>query len=173
MSSATKQAVSSAKKEAKEVKEAIDSKERLKTVVQKLYRCGSDNRQQKNGAHEKLYSTIAESTHSVNTCGIDALLPRHLQTFVDTKKFPDDCRGMSKLDGLKEIAEIIYKLYKENNNDVYIKITSVGLTYLLRIIDKEELKEDEYRKHFNIWGKYGVITYQEKSKNRPGKQKSK
>jgi hypothetical protein len=153
----------------------IDSKERLKAVVKNLYQSGSDNRQQKNGAHEKLYSTILESGHSITTCGVDAILPRYLQQFLDTKKFPDevDYKGKTTFEGIREIAIIIDKLYKMKSNDVYISMTSVGASYLRQIISGEELRADEYRKHFNLWGKYGVITQQEKSKNRPGKQRTK
>lgn len=153
----------------------IDSLDRLKDVVKTIYKSGSDNRQQKNGAHEKLITTIWESTHSVKTCGVDGILPKHLQHFLDTKKFPDSAeyKSKTKSSGIKEIAEIILKLHKENSNRVYISITNVGKAYLEKILNDEELSEGDYRHHFNLWGKYGVITQQEKNKNRPGKQKLK
>lgn len=153
----------------------IDSMERLKDVVKGLYTSGSNNRQQKNGAHEKLITTIWESKHSVKTCGVDGILPKYLQHFLDTKKFPDsvECKGKTKSSGIKEIAQIILKLYEENSTRVYISITNVGKAYLQKILNDEELSESDYRHHFQLWGKYGVITQQEKSKNRPGKQKLK
>jgi hypothetical protein len=153
----------------------IDSNERLMNVVRNLYKCGSDNRQQKNGSHEKLYSGILSSGHKVRTCGLDGMLPRYLKYFLDTKTFPNevDYKNKTTFDGIREIAIIIDKLYKINSPDVYIFMDDIGKQVLRRIIDGEDLKLAEYRKSFNLFGKYGVITQQEKSKNRPGKQKYK
>jgi hypothetical protein len=156
--------------------DTIDSDARLKKVIRELYKCGSDNRQQKNGGHDTLYQGILTSGHGVKTCGVDGMLPRYLQIYLDTKSLPMndvDCKGKTASGCEREIAKIILDLYNANRTDVYISITSVGMTHLKRIIDGEELSSGDKRKFFNLFGKYGVIAMQEKTKNRPGKQKYK
>ena len=155
--------------------ETIDSDTRLMRIVKELYKCGSDNRQQKNGSSDKLYEGIRTSGHGIKTCGLDGMLPRHLQVFLDTKRYPDevDYKGKNIDDGHREIAKIIYDLYKSNRNDVYIYMTEVGKQTLHRIMTGDNLSAADYRKSFNLFGKFGVIAQQEKSKNRPGKQKYK
>jgi hypothetical protein len=155
-------------------KDTIDSLDRLKEVVKNIYRCGSDNRQQKNGGHEKLYQSIAESKHGVRTCGVDGKLPKHLQIFLDTKKIDRssvDCKDLNESKAIRQIATIIKKLYDDKDTSVFISISNTGMAYLQKILAGEELSAKEYKQYFNLWGKYGAITQQEKNKNRPGKQK--
>jgi hypothetical protein len=155
--------------------DTIDSDVRLMRIVKDLYKCGSDNRQQKNGSSDKLYEGIRTSGHGIKTCGLDAMLPRYLNVFVDTKRFPDevDYKGKTMDDGHREIAKIIWEIYNSKRTDVYICMTEVGKQTLHRIISGENLSSADYRKSFNLFGKFGVIAQQEKSKNRPGKQKYK
>jgi hypothetical protein len=155
--------------------DTIDSDVRLMHIVKELYKSGSDNRQQKNGSSDKLYEGIRTSGHGIKTCGLDAMLPRYLKVFVDTKRFPNevDYKGKTMDDGHREIAKIINDIYKSNRKDIYISMTEVGKQTLYRILSGDNLSSADYRKSFNLFGKFGVIAQQEKSKNRPGKQKYK
>src|SRR5581483_6743853 len=136
----------------KDEKETVGSDARLRKIVKMIYTNGSDNRSQKNGSPETLITKVLQVEH-VATCGMFKFLGTELRDYINSK----ERRKRGEIKCVKALAELILKYEKENNPNVYIKISEKG-----RAVIDEIIKTGEFsgKKMVNVFKVETIFQFQ-------------
>jgi hypothetical protein len=144
--------------------DSIDSEERARKVVARLYRNGNNIRSQKNGCTDTLITKLLKPHHIV-TCGLYESLLKEWRDLINDKSRRKGENG-SDLKIIKEIAKFILLKHKENNENHFIRITPTGKQVIEEVLETDEFSGKRMK---NIFKLESIFIHQERQKITPDK----
>lgn len=140
----------------------MTSEEKITNIVRDMYKNGSNARSEKNGNPFALIkkAILLTKTKDIVTVGLYRKLDRETQKIIDEK---ESSSIRESIGFTKKVAKIIMEKKIENENDVFIHISSKGDAILNDII-KGNFDGMPYRKIKNVFDVKNIFIYQERQK---------